>query len=249
MDSIDAVDYGILTCVSTHENGVWKKQAHEWLQEHADELPEQPCVSLQTVGRRIHQLTEDNLLETKITSTSAVSRDMIITYHLTGTGQTALDRKRQLYLQDYIKDSTDRFLFDDSDTEPEDAVIIRLLRDEFGIDDAVRNSLFTTCDPDELVALLYAHYVLANIDDVIQPEHEPVLTEILHLTPELRAPFERDTVIHRMRRRLSAAAVVSSRTDTAGQPSPIRTVRSPHRRNKHESRGCDPFDGKRWQTP
>lgn len=102
-------------------------------------LPIADEVSLQTVGRRVDSLSEEEYLENKIVSPQDVPRDLIIGYALTEKGHDAMETKRGEILEDILQYE----LFSDTD-EPsgiKTEALATLIADEFGLDNPVPNTV------------------------------------------------------------------------------------------------------------
>lgn len=213
---IDTVDYAVLRCI--HENGgCWKKRVHQWITDNIDSLPMAEPKSVQTIGRRIDDLHEDGLLETCIMAPDAVNRDMIIGYAMTDAGEAALQAKRDEFLREMVVQSSKELLTADdydgvtqiaADREP----LIDLMADAFDIDEETRETVLPELDTDELVGLLATHFFLDNADATFNPEHEDAIVTLLERTPEFRRPFEKQTLISRVRERIAATVATGQET-------------------------------------
>lgn len=209
MSDIDAVDYAVLKCID-RTDGCWKKCVHEWISDNIGRLPLDEQKSVQTIGRRIDALAADGLLESCILSPDAVNREMIIGYTLTEQGEQALARKQNELLRDMVREVSDELLTaDDYDGDTPVSVdrdpLIFLMADAFDIDGDTRADTLPRIETPELVGVLAVHFLLDNIDDTFTPDHEPAVAALLEETPELRRPFDTDTVVDRLRHALTTA--------------------------------------------
>lgn len=206
VDSIDAVDYAILTCVAEH-NGVWKKQVHEWISSNCDRLPEMDdVVSVQTIGRRIDQLHGQGLLETCIVSPDEISRDLIIAYKLVDAGDETMSVKRQEFLRAAVMQTRDALLSDynGDDLPVNRTALLELICDEFAISGATRDEL-KQCSTQEILGMLGCYFFRKNLSTTIDPDDADRIAAILMDAPRLREPFESETVIDRIRAQLANA--------------------------------------------
>lgn len=107
---IDNVEYAVLKAFSDLGRPLWKKRVHEYLEANKDYLPIEDDVSLQTVGRQIDTLVNNDYLDNVITSPDKLQRDLIIAFTPTDRGRDALAAKRR----DLVKNSIRTTLFGDA---------------------------------------------------------------------------------------------------------------------------------------
>ncbi len=205
---IDAVGYAVLTCLDSN-GALWKKKVCTWVNDHADRLPVAEPRSMQTVGRRIDTFHEHGLVESCILRPDSVNRDMIIGYRITEEGQDVLEAARNELLRSAVTSARDHLLSPDScddDAPPVDrTVLITLMTNAFDISTETRDEVLPRINTRELFGLLAAHYFLDNADTTFDAGHEDALDTLLRQTPQLRRPFEQDTLISRLRERATAA--------------------------------------------
>lgn len=202
-DTIDAVDYAVLACVDDC-GSVWKAKAHEWINEHLDELPGMEPVSVQTIGRRIDDLHDAGALDTCILSPDEINRDLMIAYTLTDTGRERMAAKREDILQSAVQQAAEALLSDYSgdDLPVERTPLIALTSAEFDITGTARDRL-ERCSTQEILALLAIHYFRSNVRTTIDMGSADRIFTILEETPELRESFVSETIVERIRGRLA----------------------------------------------
>jgi DNA-binding Lrp family transcriptional regulator len=160
---IDDTDFAILKCIQDFGKPLWKNKIHESITERADELPLKSSVSVQTVGRRVDDLTDDGFVESAIISPDEIKRDLIIAFKLTDQGRDAIRERTEEYLQNVVQSSMFTIAETDHIGKP---ALLELIEDNFGIDDEMKDRLDTEYDRDELVTLLTLYYVKQEISDV-----------------------------------------------------------------------------------
>lgn len=201
---IDAVDYAILKCMDRH-GGCWKKRVHQWISENVDSLPLTESKSVQTIGRRMDALHENELLESCILSPEHVNRDMIIGYKLTADGKQILNGKRNTFLRKMVKQASLELLTADNDAMAavEREPLIRLMVDAFDIDEETRDELLPQLETEEILGLLATHFFLDNAGTTFTAENRDVMVAFLRRTPQFRRPFEDKNVITYLRESLA----------------------------------------------
>ncbi len=191
MHTIDEVDYAILKCLDEC-NGCWKKRVHQWIQNHIEDVPEMEEKSVQTIGRRIDTLQENNLLESCILSPDAVNRDMIIGFKLTEHGRETLQETRTQMLKERLSQSTAYLIGGSEDLDIDRTGLIALMCDEFNIDDKTRETLVEPLNTRELLTTLTCHYIRSNADNTFEREHEELVAELIHRSKSLGKPFTQE---------------------------------------------------------
>lgn len=166
-EEIDAVDFSILTCIGTEEGPLWKNKIHECIEARADELPIPEPVSVQTVGRRVDRLNQDGYLDNAIVSPESLKRDLIIAFDLTEKGETAIRSMRTTLLRDAAR----REIFAAERVEGlSKAALIRLMQEEFGLDDDICQRMEADYSRDELVMLLGMHFAEQQATDIFDDD-------------------------------------------------------------------------------
>lgn len=202
---IDAVDYGILNRIDTC-GPLWKTAVHNELEAHVHELPFMNEVSLQTVGRRIDALHEQQLIESCILSPDSVKRDLIIGYKLTGAGEELLAEKRGEFLRAIIKDAAITLLTTETEEhlDIQRDALLQLMCDQFNIDKATRKDLLEPSETQELIGILAIHFFREHADSTIHPDSVDRLAQLIDETPALQESFTTETVVERIREKLAA---------------------------------------------
>lgn len=127
MADIDETDYALLAAIVNAEQPLWKKRLHTRLQERDPPLPGNTELSLQSVGRRINRLHEQELVDTEIVHPADVSQNLIIGYTLTDAGRRVLDEKRGEIIGSYVGSTEDDSTFIDQD------ILLQMLDDELDL--------------------------------------------------------------------------------------------------------------------
>jgi len=87
--NLSKTDLHILVILA--DQTLWKKRIHKTLQEHGTD---DTAVSVQTVGRYVDRLRENDLLDIRLVNPDNVSRSVIAAYTTTEKGDRALNRYR-----------------------------------------------------------------------------------------------------------------------------------------------------------
>lgn len=216
-DTIDAVDYAILKCLAEND-GCWKKQIHDWVNAHVDELPAITEKSAQTIGRRTDKLHEQGFIESCILSAESVNRDLMIGYKLAEPGRNMLQEKRRELLRGNVIQSAEAILTGDTgqETDIERKALIGLMVDAFNLDEHTRENLLPQLDTEEITGLIAVHFFRKNAGDTFDAANEEVLVEFLQRTPRFREPFEHRTIIERVRAKVSQG--LEQYRDAASKP-------------------------------
>lgn len=82
---LDRVDLALLTLLA--DDPLWKSEAHAQLLT----LDRVDTVSVQTVGRRIDRLHQEDYLATKIVTPEDLDRDLMIAFQTTAEGRTMFE--------------------------------------------------------------------------------------------------------------------------------------------------------------
>lgn len=142
---IDIIDFLIMKCLREHDAPLWKNRIHE----HHNGFGE--SASVQTIGRRVDALVEDEHLDSCIVSPDDINRDLIIAYKLTENGRAAFQQKRR----DMLEEAVCSNLFCDKETlEYSKAELVDLICNEFNYPDAVREHLEAEYTETEIVTVL-----------------------------------------------------------------------------------------------
>lgn len=204
MDEIDAVDYSILACVDRHGKA-WKKKAHACITENQKKFPGNTDISLQTVGRRMDDLHEEGLLETRIISPDGMNRDLMIGYVLTDNGYEAMTAQRERFLKEMVMDASEAMLYADKDTDFSISreALIELMCAELDIDDTAREDIVEQSSMKELTAVLMEYYFRKNAARSLDEAAEDRIATLILDTPKLRDAYTIDIISERIRQRLA----------------------------------------------
>lgn len=186
--SIDATEYSILQVIEDAPDPLWKKEIHRQLLANLDQLPLE-SISIQTVGRRVDDMHDQDLLESRLRSCEDVNRHLITTYILTDPGREAMESFQASLLTDWLARHMRRLTDTREDTAYDEQVVLsvfcrrygiqkEVLRDELGVD-AVLSFLacYLSCRRlrdttgadtiDEIIATLQDH--CSSFDDISDP--------------------------------------------------------------------------------
>lgn len=97
---MDERNYAILDIVEQTETPIWKKRIWETLQDRMDHYPGFDSFSIQTVGRRVNTLHEQEMLQETITHMEESNRGLLQVYVLTPKGAQALQDEREQRLRE-----------------------------------------------------------------------------------------------------------------------------------------------------
>ncbi len=160
---IDDTDFAILKCIRDLDRPLWKNKIHECIKNRFEELPLGSTVSVQTVGRRVDDLTDNGYLESCIISPDEIKRDLIIAFKLTDQGRDAVEEKTEEYLQRVVQ--AEMFPVNE-DISAEKPAVIELIKDRFELDGDTVEMLSDEYTRPELVTLITLYYVKREISDV-----------------------------------------------------------------------------------
>ncbi|MDY6778844.1 MAG: hypothetical protein SVU32_09335 [Candidatus Nanohaloarchaea archaeon] len=160
---IDATDYSILKVLENSEQGLWKNEIHRRILDSIDTIPGLNSLSIQTVGRRVNSLYEDELLDAYLKNVESVNRTLITVHHLTEKGKKELDQYREHLLRTYLlRHMEDRLL-----TQEEPTICEATLRDVFcSHHDISPQELDTELTVDCILSYLQKNY---TITEKVQP--------------------------------------------------------------------------------
>ncbi len=211
---IDAVDYGILKCITDHDK-VWKKRVHNLVMEHQEKLPHMGDVSVQTIGRRINRMQEDELLESCILSPDDLNRDLIIGYTVTATGAEAIATKREEFLRNEVLHMGEHMLGSSEPVDPalSREALVELICDEFTLPASIRNEILPECDTMELSALLAIYLFRKEVSKFISQTALKRLAAIATAAPQMQNVFGGETMVERLFRAVNAEAADSMLTE------------------------------------
>jgi hypothetical protein len=152
INQLDHKDYTVLHICHQADTPPWKARIHDTY----NDATALPTPSIQTIGRRVDTLINDNLLAPVIVSPDDTPRDLLKGHELTTIAQHLLPAIRRLLLEDIIHTE----LFTTTRTDHPDAFIRHLLTQLTG-------EQYPTEDRDQLVAyaahaLLEEHYSVCN---------------------------------------------------------------------------------------
>lgn len=152
--NIDNIDFAILTLINNADRPLWKNRIHERLHDRQERLPITNGVSVQTVGRRVDTLQEEEYLETVIASPDDLKRDLIIAFKLTKDGKDVLRGKRESLLKELIHDTIFR---DEKRTDIGKEALVSLINDHFHSGDTPELSA-DEHEEKELLSILTLYY-------------------------------------------------------------------------------------------
>jgi hypothetical protein len=197
---IDTVDYAILKIVGEHDRPAWKNRIHELLTDQVDEIPEVDSVSVQTVGRRVDRLRDDELLSSCIISPDDIKRDLIIAFKLTETGQDTIVGKREEFLRETVKQQ----IFSRGGMELEKPVLSELIRNHFDLDTDIKHRLQDEYTHEELTTFLTLYYIKRQVADVFSNETAEKLAELAQRSDEVEAAFGQNMLETKISEQLEA---------------------------------------------
>lgn len=183
---IDNTDFAILFSVENHDVPPWKNKIHGWVVDQEENLPIANSVSVQTVGRRVDTLVNEDFLETVIVSPEDIKRDLIIAFKLTEKGKDAITGKREQLLKETVQNQI--FAADDGNNISKGA-LITLLLDKFNWDGDMYETLHQKYGKNELSTFLVMVYIEEEASSMIDAEQvkrfKDVLTEYNDMADEL----------------------------------------------------------------
>lgn len=164
-NSIDTIHYAILQVL---QEPLWKSKIHTTLEEE-DDLPIEGAPSIQTIGRRVDELTQNNYVSTTIISPEDVGRDLVIGYIRTEQGDDIVAEKRDEMLHEIAANASN------SGHDPQRTVtkpaLIRMIVEQFELDADTEDELDTEYEEDGLISLLALHYAQKNADEVTPDQY------------------------------------------------------------------------------
>lgn len=178
---IDEVDFSILKVLAESDSPMWKTKIHRKLVEEDGGLPHARDISVQTVGRRVDDLLERELVESCIISPQEINRDLIIAFKPSEDGVQELENEREELLREYI--SVDAL---ETGSYPDEEILADLAVDELGADPAVSDSL-QGCDTEGMWTLLSLHYLKEDMRELVDEEHLDSLVELATHDREIAA--------------------------------------------------------------
>ncbi len=191
---IDAVDYAILKFINEHDRPVWKNRIHELLTEQRDELPGVDSVSVQTVGRRVDCLRDQDILSSCIISPDDIKRDLIIAFKLTDDGHEILTKKREEFLRETVKQQ----IFAQDETALSKPVLTELIRNHFDLDTSIKHRLRDEYTHEELTTFITLYYIKRQVADVFSDETAEKLAELAQRSEEIEAAFGHNILEHKL---------------------------------------------------
>lgn len=162
---IDEVNYAILKLVDESDTPLWKNKLHSQLSERSHTFPAVDSVSVQTIGRRVDWLRDNNYLDSCIISPDGIKRDLIIAFNLTDKGYTALEQKEDELLQDAVQHA----MFSNEFT-PEKPVLAELLATHLDLGQDQHDTLLDRYTTEELEVFLTLYYLRNQIHDVFSTD-------------------------------------------------------------------------------
>lgn len=179
---VDETDFSILCAVKQHDLPPWKNKIHGWIVEEEGTLPI-AGVSVQTVGRRVDDLVQEDYLETVIVSPDDIKRDLIIAFKLTDKGHETINETREHLLANRVKDH----LFRDTDTGMQNGTIARLIADRYGWDTDALNEMREQYGTEELSSFLTLIYVDEQTGGMLDGVSERTIEELAATTDDAQS--------------------------------------------------------------
>lgn len=173
---LDRTDFLILKQIYDADQPPWKNRIHE----QQSGLFTEP-VSVQTVGRRVDALQEDDYLESCITSPDEIKRDLIIAFKLTDKGEDALIKKRRELLLKEVR--TEIFQHETVEDRMNREATVELACSEFGLDEA--SHPFDQCSQEELLTVLLLYFVQNDVFDLFSDKLLETAEELAGTCPKL----------------------------------------------------------------
>lgn len=178
---IDDKDFSILKVLKDADKPLWKKAIHERIHSRSETFPCDPF-SIQTVGRRVDALYNDELITARIMSPSQAQRTLITTYQTTATGKEAIERYRDRFLREQVITFVQETLQDGE--PPAQPCLGCLFGERFGLDpETIQDNL----NPTEILCLALSYFLQEDIEEL--GDLTPTLRTI-QLEGQLRAPVE-----------------------------------------------------------
>lgn len=184
---IDNTDYAILKAIHDQDRPLWKNKIHQYIADNERRFPLSQGVSVQTVGRRVDDLNNEEYLENAIISPDELQRDLIIAFKLQDKGREVLEQKRKELLQDVVQGE---MFGADAAAEIGKGALIELISDEFDIEKATREQLETDYSRDQIVAFLTLYYTEKQAVNVFDSEYWSKLEDLFSDDTELTETFE-----------------------------------------------------------
>lgn len=172
--TIDTIDFSILTAIETADRALWKNKIHETLETEQQRFPIASTPSVQTVGRRIDQLNDDGYVENVISSPQELKRDLIISFKLTEQGKDAISEKRQHILRNLAEEA---LFSQEKTTDIGKEAIATMITNTF--EDTPFSQDPTQHTEAELLTLLTLHYVESEAMEVFSSQDKQELRETL----------------------------------------------------------------------
>lgn len=158
-DGIDTTDYVILAAIT---EPVWKSRIFSNIEDTIADRPIDTMPSPQTINRRIDRLCDDGHLSSCILSPDDVDRDLIIGYKCTEAGNEAMGAKRSDLLEEVAHTPSNSACA--MEREVTKNVLVKLVADEFALDDAAVERITNEYSESEILSLLALHYAQLNAD-------------------------------------------------------------------------------------
>lgn len=188
MYRIDDTDYAILKCIDDGGKPLWKNKIHECIKERTDELPIMSTVSVQTVGRRVDNLTDEEFLESCIVSPEEIKRDLIIAFKITEKGVETLEEKTEDYLQQAVQ--TGIFAHQEETPIGKNA-LIELIHDRFELGKDTKEMMQREYSRDELIMLMTLYYVRREVAESFTQENVKKFASLADKNMELSEVLSR----------------------------------------------------------
>lgn len=183
---IDTLDYAVLRCLQDANNALWKKRIYERVNAAAEDIPDISSVATQTIGRRVDNLHDEDLVTSCIVKSEELNRDLVIGYKVTEKGSEARKKHRRYLLQRYVKQAED--LVKDSALDEQKDIILSLLAREMDMPEELMEEVTESCSGKDLIALLklydtwdflntYADDNIVHLFQRILEQHSPATEE------------------------------------------------------------------------
>lgn len=173
---IDDTDFMILKCITDANQPLWKNKIHQYLTGSENNLQLTDSISVQTVGRRVDRLNDNDYLENAIVSPDELKRDLIIAFKTTEKGEQAIQDKREEILKNAIRNK----MFSDNGIQLSQDALSELIRDEFELDEDTQHEVADEYSREELVTFLALYYAHQQVTDMFDEER---MTQFQQLVP------------------------------------------------------------------
>lgn len=103
-ENFERKQFSVLKILEKAEKPIWKKEIHRRIGEELDCLPVEKRFSVQTVGRRVNRMKEENLVKALHINDDEVNRPLIEGFFPTEKGRKVIRAQREHYLKQKLED-------------------------------------------------------------------------------------------------------------------------------------------------